>query len=73
MRIDVHGHVSAPAQLGAYRSVLLASRGSHGRGMVDRQLDGEKIKAFLMLEVLAGRLAGKAIFNTWMILVRTSS
>ena len=34
MIIDCHGHVSAPAQLWAYKAVLLASRGSHGRGGV---------------------------------------
>ncbi len=34
MIIDCHGHVSAPPQLWAYKSVLLASRGSHGRGGV---------------------------------------
>jgi predicted TIM-barrel fold metal-dependent hydrolase len=32
--IDCHGHVSAPAQLWAYKATLLASRGSHGRGAV---------------------------------------
>jgi predicted TIM-barrel fold metal-dependent hydrolase len=32
MIIDVHGHVSAPPELYAYRSVLLASRGYHGKG-----------------------------------------
>lgn len=32
MIIDCHGHVSAPAQLWAYKAGLLASRGSHGRG-----------------------------------------
>jgi OH-DDVA meta-cleavage compound hydrolase len=32
--IDCHGHVSAPAQLWAYKATLLASRGSHGRGGV---------------------------------------
>jgi predicted TIM-barrel fold metal-dependent hydrolase len=34
MIIDSHGHVSAPAELWAYKSVLLAARGSHGRGRV---------------------------------------
>ena len=34
MIIDCHGHVSAPAQLWAYKAGLLASRGSHGRGGV---------------------------------------
>ena len=34
MIIDCHGHVSAPAQLWAYKATLLASRGSHGRGAV---------------------------------------
>lgn len=31
MIIDIHGHVSAPAELYAYRSVLIAGRGAHGR------------------------------------------
>lgn len=34
MVIDIHGHVSAPAELYAYRSVLLAGRGAHGRSGV---------------------------------------
>lgn len=29
--IDIHGHVSAPAELYAYRSILMAGRGAHGR------------------------------------------
>jgi OH-DDVA meta-cleavage compound hydrolase len=32
--IDCHGHVSAPAELWAYKATLLAHRGSHGRGGV---------------------------------------
>ncbi|GAA3079214.1 amidohydrolase family protein [Pseudonocardia yunnanensis] len=32
MIIDVHGHVSAPAELYSYKSNLLSSRGAHGRG-----------------------------------------
>ena len=32
MIIDMHGHVTAPAELYAYKSVLLASRGHHGKG-----------------------------------------
>ena len=32
MVIDVHGHLSAPPELYAYKSNLLASRGYHGRG-----------------------------------------
>ena len=32
MVIDVHGHVTAPPELYAYKSLLLASRGYHGRG-----------------------------------------
>lgn len=34
MIIDSHAHVSAPAELWAYKASLLASRGSHGRGGV---------------------------------------
>jgi OH-DDVA meta-cleavage compound hydrolase len=34
MIIDCHSHVSAPAELWAYKAGLLASRGSHGRGKV---------------------------------------
>jgi predicted TIM-barrel fold metal-dependent hydrolase len=30
--IDIHGHVSAPKELYVYRSLLLASRGEHGKG-----------------------------------------
>jgi len=29
--IDIHGHVSSPAELYAYRSILTAGRGAHGR------------------------------------------
>ena len=32
MVVDVHGHVTAPPELYAYKSILLASRGHHGRG-----------------------------------------
>ncbi len=32
MIIDIHGHVSAPPELYAYKAVLLSSRGYHGRG-----------------------------------------
>jgi predicted TIM-barrel fold metal-dependent hydrolase len=32
MIIDVHGHVSAPAELYAWKANLLAHRGAHGRG-----------------------------------------
>ena len=32
MRIDVHGHLSAPESLYAYKANLLAHRGAHGRG-----------------------------------------
>lgn len=32
MIIDAHGHVSAPSELYQYKSLLLASRGYHGKG-----------------------------------------
>jgi 4-oxalmesaconate hydratase len=32
MVIDAHGHVTAPPELYAYKSLLLASRGYHGKG-----------------------------------------
>jgi OH-DDVA meta-cleavage compound hydrolase len=32
MIIDVHGHVSAPTELCAYKAGLLSARGAHGRG-----------------------------------------
>ncbi len=35
MIIDVHGHVSAPVELWAYKANLLSARGSHGRGAVN--------------------------------------
>lgn len=34
MKIDIHGHVSAPESLYAYKANLLAHRGAHGRGAV---------------------------------------
>lgn len=34
MIIDCHGHVSAPAELWAYKANILSHRGSHGRGGV---------------------------------------
>ncbi len=42
MIIDIHGHVSAPPELYAYRSVTLASRGAHGRG--DPGVSDEKLE-----------------------------
>ena len=35
MIIDVHGHVSAPTELWAYKANILSARGSHGRGGVN--------------------------------------
>jgi len=32
MIIDIHGHISAPEGLYAYKATLLASRGAHGKG-----------------------------------------
>lgn len=37
--IDVHGHVTAPAELYAYQANLIAHRGSHGRGAVSASDD----------------------------------
>lgn len=34
MIIDCHGHVSAPAELWAYKANIISHRGSHGRGKV---------------------------------------
>jgi hypothetical protein len=38
--IDIHGHVSSPAELYAYRSILIAGRGAHGREGVKLPEDG---------------------------------
>ncbi|MDJ0921715.1 MAG: amidohydrolase family protein [Henriciella sp.] len=35
MIIDCHGHVSAPAELWAYKAKLVSHRGAHGRGKVN--------------------------------------
>ncbi len=35
MIIDCHAHVSAPAELWAYKALILSHRGSHGRGQVE--------------------------------------
>ena len=42
MIIDIHGHVSAPQEVYAYKANLLAARGSHGRGgprFTDEQIE----------------------------------
>lgn len=44
MIIDCHGHVSAPAELWAYKAGILAHRGAHGKGEV-RVSDEEVRKA----------------------------
>ncbi|MDK1361687.1 amidohydrolase family protein [Arthrobacter sp. zg-Y1219] len=41
--IDIHGHVSSPAELYAYRSILIAGRGAHGRSGI--QLPKDKVLA----------------------------
>lgn len=38
--VDIHGHVSSPAELYAYRSILLAGRGAHGRSGVNLRPEG---------------------------------
>ncbi|MBM3649574.1 MAG: amidohydrolase [Alphaproteobacteria bacterium] len=45
MIIDCHGHVSAPAQLWAYKASLISHRGSHGRGAVT--VSDDEIRAAL--------------------------
>lgn len=45
MIIDCHGHVSAPAELWAYKSLVLSHRGSHGRGGVNVSDDELRIAA----------------------------
>lgn len=43
--IDAHAHVSAPAELWAYKATLLSHRGAHGRGKVTVS-DDELIEAY---------------------------
>jgi OH-DDVA meta-cleavage compound hydrolase len=43
MIIDIHGHMSAPAELWAYKAVQLAGRGAHGRGAV--RVSDDQIRA----------------------------
>lgn len=45
MVIDVHGHVTAPEALYAYKAGILASRGWHGRGKVS--ISDDEMTAFL--------------------------
>lgn len=45
MIIDCHAHVSAPAELWAYKASLLAARGTHGRGRVN--VSDDEIRAAL--------------------------
>ena len=32
MIVDIHGHTNAPPSLYAYKSLLLSSKGAHGKG-----------------------------------------
>lgn len=34
MKIDIHGHLTAPESLYAYKAGLISPRGAHGRGSV---------------------------------------
>ena len=43
MIIDCHGHVSAPAELWAYKATILAHRGAHGKGAVN--VTDEQVRA----------------------------
>jgi predicted TIM-barrel fold metal-dependent hydrolase len=52
MIIDVHGHMSAPAELWAYKAVLLAARGAHGRGAV--HVTDDQIRASLQAKETFG-------------------
>jgi OH-DDVA meta-cleavage compound hydrolase len=45
MIIDCHGHVSAPAELFAYKASILSHRGAHGRGAVSVTDDEIRIAA----------------------------
>ncbi len=45
MIIDIHGHVLAPPELYAYRSVLIAGRGAHGRSGVRLRQDAVRHEA----------------------------
>ena len=49
MIIDVHGHVSAPERLYAYKANLLAHRGAHGRGGV--AVTDDELRAAVVDEV----------------------
>lgn len=50
MIIDCHGHVSAPAELWVYKSLLLSHRGEHGRRMNEIP-DGDLIAAMHKREI----------------------
>ena len=47
MIIDCHGHVSAPAELWAYKALILSHRGYHGRGRVN--VSDDELKSFVVL------------------------
>jgi 4-oxalmesaconate hydratase/OH-DDVA meta-cleavage compound hydrolase len=49
--IDCHGHVSAPAQLWAYKANVLAHRGAHGRGAV--RVTDDEIRAAVYKKEMA--------------------
>jgi OH-DDVA meta-cleavage compound hydrolase len=53
MIIDIHGHVSAPQGLYAFKANLLASRGAHGRGGL--KFSDEQLEAALHTTGVFGR------------------
>ena len=67
MIIDVHGHVSAPTELWAYKANLLSARGAHGRGGVNVSDDETRAAAN------AWRTGPKAIWITRATTAQTSS
>ena len=49
MIVDVHGHMSAPERLYAYKANLLAHRGAHGRGGV--RVSDDELRAAVVEEI----------------------
>ncbi|HZU05288.1 MAG TPA: amidohydrolase family protein [Chloroflexota bacterium] len=53
MIIDIHGHVTAPAELYAYKAGLLSHRGWHGRGGLN--ISDEELERALTTPVFGGK------------------
>jgi 4-oxalmesaconate hydratase len=69
VKIDVHGHVTAPDSLYVYKAGLVSHRGAHGRG--DAALTAEAANA--ALDAPSRSSAASLTVSTWTTRTSTTS